>query len=96
MVDKDLMEVQYIGHYGRGQQRAYCSGVGELYYLEIVTITLEQFEQLPKSDWRSVDGLCRHITMSGELCSNLRASNSPYCLPCGEFFKQRALFDKEK
>lgn len=96
MVDKDLIEVQYVGHYGRGQQRAYCSGVGELYYLQIVSVTLEQFEQLPKSDWRSVDGLCRHIVMNGELCSNLRVADSLYCLSCGEFFKQRASLGKDR
>ena len=84
--------VQYIGPFGRGHHRAFVSDVAEVYYLEIIQVSIETFEKLSTSDWRLVEDVCRHVLMNGKYCPNLRASDSLFCSQCSEYFEERAEF----
>lgn len=86
-----LIDVRYTGKYGRGHHKAYCSGIGEVYYGQIVSVTQEQLDNAPKSDWVRIGNFCRHINMSGDLCWNERDGKSPFCSFHRKEFRTRAL-----
>jgi hypothetical protein len=89
--ENDVVTVQYIGRLGRGHHRAYCSGVGEVYYLELVDVPNSKVEELINSgEWRQVGDICFHIKMNGQFCSNLKVEGSHLCQSCLDFFSERA------
>lgn len=89
-------DYRYVGHYGRGHHKAYCSGIGEIYYGQIVNLTQEQIDNAPRSDWILVGNFCRHTDLGGNLCFNNREEGLPYCHAHGLEFKMRAQVKEEK
>lgn len=93
--EEGLIDVRYIGKYGRGHHKAYASGIGEVYYGQIVSVTQEQFNNAPKSDWVKIGNFCRHINMNGDLCWNERDGKSPFCSFHRQEFQTKALLKGE-
>jgi nitrite reductase/ring-hydroxylating ferredoxin subunit len=85
------LQYQYVGPYGRGHHRA-RTPVGEVFYLQVVSVAPEQVILLPPEEWRSVTDVCRFIHMGGKLCERLRVSEGLYCEFHQSEFSLRAHF----
>lgn len=90
MLNRKLGDYRYIGYHGRGHHKAYCSGIGEIYYGQIVNLTQEQIDNAPENDWVLVGNFCRHTDLGGNLCFSNKEEGSPYCHVHGLEFKMRA------
>jgi len=85
----DAMFVQYVGPYGRGHHKAYTE-IGEVCYLQVIEIPEDKFEFLNKDEWRTVEDVCRHIDLGGNICANLRDGDGLYCSTHAKEFNERA------
>jgi hypothetical protein len=75
----ETVTVQYVGPYGRGKSRASVSGVGELFYNQVVTIPKTVWMNVEQSEFKLVTEVCNYVKSDGTLCGGIRAEGSDLC-----------------
>src|SRR5688572_16642253 len=78
----------YCGPYGRRHHPAYVSGVGYVYFNQIIEMDAEVFETLPVDEWKAIGACCRHIKLDGTLCEEPPVPNTHLCKFHTEELKQ--------